>query len=523
MDQQILRPAAGGAGSIEFDAEWYAARYPDVALMGMSPQEHFRRIGVRLGRQSVRPNTGTVFAPPPSASATMPARAAAARPAAAGHGAPVDDLRAMLGPEVRDRVQASGLFDERYYAAQYGARAQFGSDLLADCVQAMVTQDWRDPHPLFDCRDYLERHPDVTGMHPLLHYVLYGAAEGRSPFAAAKVNRFFDAAQHSAPIELASLFDGYEAVDILHWEDGNFFFRDIALYTCAFLRDMGLDARVATRTPPARAGTVRLVVAPHEYCVYGDGQRWTPAEAAQAIYFNTEQWDTKWFALAFDHLRRSIAGLIDINPSSAAALRHLGLRCAFLPLLPLAGSCYAVPDQPLSPHVAAHKHVEPLTYSADLADRPYDLLFVGVRNARRGRVLASLAPTLSAWNTFLHCPRFERPVQADDADMLSASDLVQLARNSRLLLNIHQGESHYLEWQRIFLVGMMEGCVTLSEPCTANPVIRPGDHYVECDAAAMPRMIDFLLGTDRGDRMLRAIQSNNADLRRAILAGKRTF
>lgn len=38
-----------------FDAEWYSARYPDVALAGLEPAVHYLRVGERLGR---RPGPG---------------------------------------------------------------------------------------------------------------------------------------------------------------------------------------------------------------------------------------------------------------------------------------------------------------------------------------------------------------------------------------------------------------------------------------------------------------------------------
>jgi hypothetical protein len=34
----------------EFDANWYLARYRDVGMMGMSPAEHYIRLGARLLR-----------------------------------------------------------------------------------------------------------------------------------------------------------------------------------------------------------------------------------------------------------------------------------------------------------------------------------------------------------------------------------------------------------------------------------------------------------------------------------------
>ena len=34
----------------QFDAEWYVKEYPDVAMSGMDPAEHFLWIGTTLGR-----------------------------------------------------------------------------------------------------------------------------------------------------------------------------------------------------------------------------------------------------------------------------------------------------------------------------------------------------------------------------------------------------------------------------------------------------------------------------------------
>ena len=37
--------------SVKFDREWYTTKYPDVALSGVDPEEHYHLIGVHLGRQ----------------------------------------------------------------------------------------------------------------------------------------------------------------------------------------------------------------------------------------------------------------------------------------------------------------------------------------------------------------------------------------------------------------------------------------------------------------------------------------
>ncbi|MCA8438478.1 hypothetical protein [Burkholderia multivorans] len=41
--------------SVKIDEEWYAREYPDVALSGLSPAEHYRKYGILFGR-SARPS-----------------------------------------------------------------------------------------------------------------------------------------------------------------------------------------------------------------------------------------------------------------------------------------------------------------------------------------------------------------------------------------------------------------------------------------------------------------------------------
>ena len=86
-------------------------------------------------------------------------------------------------------------------------------------------------------------------------------------------------------------------------------------------------------------------------------------------------------------------------------------------------------------------------------------MLVAVSNPRREYMLAELAPTLSQFNTFIHCPGFDGPIAMGDPDAICSSDLTQLAKNSKILLNIHRDEMPYFEWHRLFLYGMMNGCV----------------------------------------------------------------
>jgi hypothetical protein len=89
------------------------------------------------------------------------------------------------------------------------------------------------------------------------------------------------------------------------------------------------------------------------------------------------------------------------------------------------------------------------------------------------------------------------------------------------MLNIHQGETHYLEWQRAFLVGMMQGAVVVSEPCYANDYVKPNVHYVEATLGNMAAVVADLLSTTDGRKKMAEIHQNVLKLRDAIAQGER--
>jgi hypothetical protein len=116
------------AVSALFDADWYLARYSDVAASGMTPLEHFLQRGVGEGRD---PNP---------------------------------------------------LFSTRWYLDTYPDVALSGENPLEHFL-LKGSLDGRDPNPLFSTSWYLEAYPDVaaSGMNPLEHFLGYGAREGRDP------------------------------------------------------------------------------------------------------------------------------------------------------------------------------------------------------------------------------------------------------------------------------------------------------------------------------------------------------
>ncbi|MDB5446602.1 MAG: glycosyl transferase family 1, partial [Phenylobacterium sp.] len=80
----------------------------------------------------------------------------------------------------RRALAASAIFDAQWYRSAYPDAA--GADPVD---HYLACADGRRPSPWFDAAWYVTRYPDVvrSGINPLAHYILYGAAEGRNPNA----------------------------------------------------------------------------------------------------------------------------------------------------------------------------------------------------------------------------------------------------------------------------------------------------------------------------------------------------
>lgn len=481
-----------------FDDKAYARMNPDVAKARLDPLRHYALNGFREGRP-------TGLAEP----TTFGASDLSARNAQSS----VDDA-------LRRRVMDSGMFDPDWYRAQYGGLIDDEVDPLSDYFAASDEDVLRDPGPLFSTAFYLESNRDARGTHPLRHFVERGMAEGCRAFPPDKVNAFLLDAPLQGLCPLTSFLNPDLPTIVLHWEEGNFFFTDIADYVTGFLMEKGFATKSLVSDAGIAPGSANVVVvAPHEYCVHGPGRSWSSGQFADAVYINTEQWHTRWFILAYQVFRRS-GKVLDINPASAAGLARLGMRAGFVPLLPLPASPFAFDRVAIAETTFRLKAIKPLSYPDAFADRPYDVAFLGVLNDRRAQALAALAPTLAAYECFLHAPRFDGPLRSSDPDMISSRDFGQIARHSRILLNVHQGETNYFEWHRLFLSGIAQGCVVVTEPCTPLGVLTQDEHYLTATLGEMPGLIEALLGTHQGRSRLQAIHENCRKLMREIDAGE---
>lgn len=79
-------------------------------------------------------------------------------------------------------IRESGLFDEDWYLLQYPDVVESGVDPILHYLK-FGAYEGRFPNPEFDSAWYLEEYEDVrsSGGNPLIHYILYGRSEGRQP------------------------------------------------------------------------------------------------------------------------------------------------------------------------------------------------------------------------------------------------------------------------------------------------------------------------------------------------------
>ena len=438
----------------------------------------------------------------------------------AGQGAPgnggngwVPRLGLSASPAEQLRIlRESPFFDGDWYKATY-------TDLPATMDPAehyflSGARERRRGGPLFNTQWYLANNPDVAAdrLNPVAHFHLTGAREGRTPWTSADLLEWQSPSIQDVESALTrvwrkphdeSFLDRAKPVALYVSSVGNFFFRELAVLCEVGLQEAGyrVDLRSELDAPP-RDGETALVLAPHEFYYLGKGVGLAENPAfATSIPIGTEQWQTTWFSRALPFMLRA-KRVLDINVQSADAFARLGVNARWLALGYSPGATsYETATRDAIPH-AIHRlaNIDPASLSTEvrpLKERPIDILFVGARSPRRNEIVAGLTPMLASLNAFVHFTDPVAPLRADEH--VNAALFTLLARNSRVLLNIHQTDMPYFEWQRIVLSGIWQRSLVITETCFDVPFLRAGSHYVGVRAASIGQAIGEAMGAIERD------------------------
>lgn len=165
-----------------FDPGFYRRAYPDVDSSGLSPAEHFVKVGMASER---RPSLGF---DPVAYSALYPDIEGASKAALhyAYHGqregrwidpAPFDPARLE---EVTRAIRDAGLFDAAFYLQANPVVVESGMDPLLHYL-ATGHRSMAEPSPVVSMKAYLGLYPDLreSGANPLAHWVMCGRLEKR--------------------------------------------------------------------------------------------------------------------------------------------------------------------------------------------------------------------------------------------------------------------------------------------------------------------------------------------------------
>jgi hypothetical protein len=221
--------------------------------------------------------------------------------------------------------------------------------------------------------------------------------------------------------------------------------------------------------PPPREDLVYAVVPPHEYFTLMHGRIGPPQEVFdRCVFICAEQPGTHFFDwnVAF---ARDAGAVFDINRLSVRALREHGIQAEHLQL-------------------GWTQRWDRLTD----AERDIDVLFMGAASDRRLELLSSYVPQLAERKCHFVISDNSRPNWATSPSFLIEDEKWALLRRSKVLLNIHQGDTPYFEWLRL-VQAMATGAVVVSEESLDFEPLEPGRHFLSGRPEALGHLVEHLL------------------------------
>ena len=249
------------------------------------------------------------------------------------------------------------------------------------------------------------------------------------------------------------------------------FMRELFETVANAVREVGVAASVHTGAYPDASGSNVYVVVPHEFFQSIPLEdRPTPTQLERTIGFCVEHPGTASFEIGARYAR-SVGGVMDISDDSTAELRRRGLTVGRFEL-------------GYSPRWDAWGGV-------DSTARHIDITYMGTTDERRDAFLARQAEELAEWNCRLLIPPHEWMHRPRPDFLMGLSKLRHLA-SSKVLINLHRGDSRALEWVRA-LEAMSNGCVIVSEYSRHFDPLVPGSQILFADPANVASVATALL------------------------------
>jgi hypothetical protein len=286
----------------------------------------------------------------------------------------------------------------------------------------------------------------------------------------------------------------------------NLFFGELVTALRAELDALGVASSTHVGDfPPPRQGLVYAVVPPHEYFTLMHGRLGVPADVqARTIFICAEQPNTQFFEWNVDYAPAAGA-VFDLNRLAVRELRANGIA-------------------------AEHLQVG-YTQGWDATserERDIDVLFMGAASDRRLEYLGRAASLLRDRACRFVISDNARPNWDASGSFLIDDEKWDLLARSKVILNLHQGETPYFEWLRI-VQAMASGCVVVSEESLDYEPLVPGEHFLAGRPEHLGHLAESLL--DDGHRwwemetaawhFLREQLPLGASVRRLVAAAER--
>jgi GT2 family glycosyltransferase len=208
--------------------------------------------------------------------------------------------------------------------------------------------------------------------------------------------------------------------------------------------------------PLPRPGLVYALMPPHEYFTLMHGRVGPPPDVfARTIFICAEQPRTKFFEWNVEYGTRAGA-IFDINRLGVQAFEQAGLHAEHIQL----------------GYTSRWNAIAGKTEQRDI-----DVLFLGAATDRRLEYLAKASRPLRNRHCHFVISDNSRPNSKSTGSFVTDDEKWSLLARSKVLINLHQGETPYFEWLRV-IQAMENGCVVVSESSLDYAPLVPGKHFL---------------------------------------------